>query len=125
MAGTDSWGLIPARIPATRVSGPVRRSLTLLNLNSVLQLVEPVHGHNLTRLKALHRRVIAIVRARSDVLHRRSIVGLDHVDERLLSIALNGRSRNQDNAVLRLNQELRIHELIREKVAVLVVENRL
>ena len=49
-------------------------------------------------------------------------LGLDHVDERLRPVLLDGRRRDQRDAVQRVDEQARVDELVREEGVVLVVE---
>src|SRR5271170_7852713 len=111
MAETDSWSLVSARVSCCT---PILGGLAYFHFDSVLQLVEPVHRHDLTSLKAGHGGNVGLAGADGNVLYCGRIVRLNDIYKRLLGVSLDGRGGHEDDAVLRLHQEVGIDELIGE-----------
>src|SRR3984885_12430754 len=75
-------------------------------LNPVLQLVEPVNGNNFACVHTLHRGCVSVGRSHGHGTDRSSLVLRQHVHVGTLSVALDGRGRNQSCSLLRLNEQV-------------------
>ncbi len=84
-------------------------------LGPVLQPVKAADRHHFVRLDAVNGLRIAIGHTGLMVAELRRVVGLHHVDECALGVALNGGRGYQRGIVLRLNQQARVHELVRKQ----------
>src|ERR1041385_9043175 len=93
------------------------------DLHSVLQRVETIHRDHVAGVYSFNRSYIPICCSDGNCLHRYRLIRLQDIDKRLLRVALNRDCRNQNYSVLRVNQQTRIHELIRKQRVVLVREN--
>src|SRR5208282_2253411 len=89
----------------------------------IQQLVKATHRNHFLRLKTLDGSHGSIRRTGDNCPHGSSLITLDHVGKGPLGIALNCRSRNQSHIVLRVDEQLHVHELTRKKSVVSVVKD--
>src|SRR5271154_5653793 len=93
------------------------------DLGVVLQLIEAAGGQHIPRVDARHLRRSAVGYASLNRAHMRGVV-LDYIDERGLTVVLNGGGGNEGCVVQSVDQQLCVYELIRKKSEVLIVERR-
>ena len=115
MGETDSRGI------ALSVRGK-KRLLGDGDLGAVLQLLEATVGDYISGVESLHRGRSRFSHSWRDVMNVRDAV-LNKKDVGGLSIVLDGRGRNQDLILQGIQQQAGVHEQIREKRVVFVVED--
>src|ERR1700722_10555318 len=76
------------------------------HFDAILQFFKALHSDRLPRLQARHCGCIAVGCAGGNRLDAGSLVGLDYINKRPLSVALDRRGGNQCGVMLRVHEEL-------------------
>ena len=99
-------------------------SRTNCHLRSIPQPIETVRRNNCVRFQSLHFGHIAVGCYDGDCLCRDSLIRLDQIHERAIVISLDRVVRQERHAFVRIDQQVRVDELIREKRIIVIVKCR-